>query len=311
METPGYQMTGRHSAVKLCYWAAKSLVEGRGCYKAKFYGIESHRCLEMSPTADTCDLHCRFCWRNQEWEGEQPPSDYDEPEPMLERALEAQRDLVSGYGGDARVDKARWKESLEPLHVAISLTGEPTLYPELSNFIHLCHDRRMTTFLVTNGMHPEVLRSLDPLPTQLYCSVTAPNRKIFQRLSLPRSEDAWDRLTESLQVLGELPTRTVIRHTLVRGWNMGWEEQYAALDSTARSDFIEVKGYAYMGRSRLRLARENVPSYAEVRSFAARLGELMGYEIEDEAEEASVVLLTKVRGRRWLPGHSSSPPTLP
>jgi tRNA wybutosine-synthesizing protein 1 len=195
--------------------------------------------------------------------------------------------------------------------VAISLTGEPTLYPELSNFIHLCHDRRMTTFLVTNGMHPEVLRSLDPLPTQLYCSVTAPNRKIFQRLSLPRSEDAWDRLTESLQVLGELPTRTVIRHTLVRGWNMGWEEQYAALDSTARSDFIEVKGYAYMGRSRLRLARENVPSYAEVRSFAARLGELMGYEIEDEAEEASVVLLTKVRGRRWLPGHSSSPPTLP
>jgi len=227
---------------------------------------------------------------------------------MLEHALEAQKGLVSGYGGDSRVDKARWKESFEPRHVAISLIGEPTLYPKLSSYLRLCHERGMTTFVVTNGMHPEALRSLDPLPTQLYCSVTAPNRKVFQRLSLPASEDAWDRLVESLRILRELPTRRVIRHTLVKGWNLGWEEQYAALDSTASSDFIEVKGYAFMGRSRQRLARENVPSHAEVRSFAERLGRLLGYVTEDESEEASVVLLSKERGKRWITDkHTSAP----
>jgi tRNA wybutosine-synthesizing protein 1 len=168
----------------------------------------------------------------------------------------------------------------------------------------------MTTFVVTNGMHPEVLRSLDPLPTQLYCSVTAPNRRIFQRLSLPKAEDAWDRLTESLQVMSKLPTRTVIRHTLVKGWNMGWEEQYAALDSMARTNFIEVKGYAFMGRSRLRLSRENVPPYPEVRSFAEKLGKLLGYEVEDESEEAVVVLLAREKGNRWLSERSTSAPSL-
>lgn len=66
----GYQLTGRHSAVKLCYWTRQSLVNRRDCYKGRFYGIQSHRCLQMSPAIDSCNLHCRFCWRNQGWEND-------------------------------------------------------------------------------------------------------------------------------------------------------------------------------------------------------------------------------------------------
>lgn len=40
-----YGVVGRHSAVKVCEWTKKSLVTGNSCYKQKFYGIQSHRCL--------------------------------------------------------------------------------------------------------------------------------------------------------------------------------------------------------------------------------------------------------------------------
>lgn len=41
---------GSHSGVKLCRWT-KSMLRGRGgCYKHSFYGIESHRCMEATPS---------------------------------------------------------------------------------------------------------------------------------------------------------------------------------------------------------------------------------------------------------------------
>ncbi len=75
----GYQLVGKHSAVKICYWTRESLVRGRDCYKGRFYGIESHRCLQMSPAIDSCNLHCRFCWRNQGWENDAVMPEYRRP----------------------------------------------------------------------------------------------------------------------------------------------------------------------------------------------------------------------------------------
>ncbi len=304
LEEQGYQLTGKHSAVKVCYWTSKALTEGRHCYKGRFYGIESHRCMQMSPSIDACNLHCRFCWRYQGWEEEDTMQEFDDPAALLQRSLEAQRTLLSGFGGNPKVDRARWEEASKPRHVAISLTGEPTLYPMLSEFLRLCHDQGITTFLVTNGTHPDALRHLDPLPTQLYCSVTAPNREVFRRLTMPAQEDAWDRLLESLDIIRGLPTRRVVRHTLVKGWNLGWEEQYAELDARASPDFIEPKGYVYMGRSRNRLSRDHVPEHEDIRAFATRLSELTGYPVADESPESKVMLLAKDPSRRWLPGRA-------
>jgi len=226
----GYQLVGKHSAVKLCYWTRESLSRGRDCYKGRFYGIESHRCLQMSPAIDSCNLHCRFCWRNQGWENDETMPEYDDPEGLLDRSVDAQRRILSGFKGDPAVPLERWDEAQTPRHIAISLTGEPTLYPKMNRFLELCHERGITTFLVTNGTNPDALRALDPLPTQLYVSVTAPNAEVFRRLTLPAQDDAWERLLESLSIVRGLRTRRVVRHTLVRGWNLGWVIRRARRD---------------------------------------------------------------------------------
>lgn len=58
----GYRLIGSHSGVKLCRWT-KSMLRGRGgCYKHTFYGIESHRCMETTPSL-ACANKCVFCWR--------------------------------------------------------------------------------------------------------------------------------------------------------------------------------------------------------------------------------------------------------
>jgi len=43
--------------------------------------------------------------------------------------------LIDGFYGDSRNDKQRLDESLLPTHYAISLSGEPTMYPKLPELI--------------------------------------------------------------------------------------------------------------------------------------------------------------------------------
>jgi tRNA wybutosine-synthesizing protein 1 len=264
----------------------------------------------MSPAIDSCNLSCRFCWRNQGWENDDTMEAYDDPERLLERSIEAQRRILSGFKGDPTVPLDRWTEAQTPRHIAISLTGEPTLYPRMNRFLELCHEKGITTFLVTNGTHPDALRALEPLPTQLYVSVTAPNEEIFRRLTRPAQDDAWARLRESLEVVRGLRTRRVVRHTLVRGWNLGWAGAYAELDSTARPDFIEPKGYVYMGRSRQRLGQAHVPEHEEIAAFARHLSRRTGYTVLDESPESKVVLLGRSSTERFLPGRARATPSV-
>ncbi|KAL1284729.1 S-adenosyl-L-methionine-dependent tRNA 4-demethylwyosine synthase TYW1 [Trichinella pseudospiralis] len=59
----GYHLVGTHSGVKICRWT-KSMLRGRGgCYKHTFYGINSHQCMEMTPSL-ACANKCVFCWRH-------------------------------------------------------------------------------------------------------------------------------------------------------------------------------------------------------------------------------------------------------
>lgn len=294
LERQGYRIVGGHSGVKLCHWTKASLTKGVGCYKQTFYGIDSARCLQMTPTVDACNLGCMFCWRTQEW-GSDSLLEADDPSFIVEDSLRAQRELLSGYGGHPAVSKERLEEALHPNQVAISLTGEPTLYRRLGEMIDDFKRRGMTTFLVTNGTTPAVLRRMHDegrLPTQLYVTVAAPNASVYHELMAPKSENEFRKLEETLALLPTLPTRTVIRHTLVDGWNLGWEEEYARLDALAKPMFIECKGYSFVGESRLRLKAENMPSHAAVRRFAERLADLLGYGIAAERPDSRVVLLT-------------------
>ncbi len=293
LEKQQYRIVGGTGAVKLCHWMRQKLINGRACYKEEFYGIASHRCLQMTPSVNICNFRCLFCWRFHGMTGFEGVR-YPEPEELLEGCIREQRVLVSGFKGDDRCDPSLWEEARNPDQVAISLSGEPALYPYLSDFIELCTRKGMTTFLVTNGSVPKALASLDALPTQLYVSVTAPNREIFERLCVPQTPNAWDNLMETLDILPSLDTRTVIRHTLVADWNLGWEDEYAELDELADPLFVEPKGYVFVGDSRTRMRMDNMPSHAVVREFSGRLGDKLSMEILKEREDSRVVLL----GRR-------------
>ncbi|MCK4443340.1 MAG: 4-demethylwyosine synthase TYW1 [Thermoplasmata archaeon] len=290
-ERQGYKIVGAHSGVKLCHWLRQKLIHRRPCYKEHFYGIDCHRCLQMSPTLEQCNQNCLFCWRIQNFSGWDFEK-IDEPEDILDRSIEAQKSLVSGFKGDERCDPAMWDEAREPNQVAISLTGEPTLYPRLGDFIEVCNKRGMTTFLVTNGTTPKVLEKLDPLPTQLYVTVAAPNPDIYGRLCAPMVEKGWQRLNQTLDILPSLDTRTVIRLTLVDEWNIGWEDQYSDLILKAEPDFVEPKAYVFVGASRERLRIENMPSHEKIREFGRRLANRVGYEVIGERPESRVVLLS-------------------
>ena len=191
-----------------------------------------------------------------------------------------------------------------PKHVAISLNGEPMFYPHMGEFIELCHKRGMTTFLVTNGSRPDLLAKLDALPTQLYISVDAPNEEVFNKLCVPIGGGAWDKLTETLELLPSLDCRKVARHTLVKGWNMeadkGHIEQYAKLDELAQADFVESKGYVHVGYSRERMTIDNMPSYDDVIAFTDRLAPLIGYDHVDGRRESRVTLMVKPGVERML-----------
>jgi tRNA wybutosine-synthesizing protein 1 len=290
-ERQGYKIVGAHSGVKLCHWLKQKLLHGRACYKEKFYGIECHRCVQMSPTLEQCNQNCLFCWRVQNFPGWDFDS-VDEPEDILERSIEAQRSLVSGFKGDDRCDPEMWEEARNPTQVAISLTGEPTFYPKLGDFIQLCKDRGMTTFLVTNGTTPKVLENLDPLPTQLYITLAAPNPDIHKKLCAPLGDRSWQRLENTLELLPSLETRTVVRLTLVDGWNIGWEDQYSELIQKADPDFVEPKAYVFVGASRERLSIDNMPLHETVKDFGKRLASKLGYDVIDEKSDSRVVLLS-------------------
>lgn len=295
-----YKLHGDHAAVKLCHWVKQSLLHDRPCYKQEFYGIKSHRCLQMTPVVNMCTHNCLFCWRVQGFDSENIA--WKEPEEILEHCLEQQKKLVSGFGGDERCSKEMWLEAREPKQVAISLSGEPTLYPMLGDFIELCKRRGMTTFLVTNGTTPEILEKLDPLPTQLYVTVAAPNEEVYKRICVPRIPDGWEKLMKTLELFPSLNTRTVIRHTLVQGWNVGWEDEYAKLDEIANPLFIEPKGYVFVGDSRRRMTIDNMPSPASVAEFGKRIASRLGMELLRERPDSRVCLLGDKNASVKIPG---------
>jgi tRNA wybutosine-synthesizing protein 1 len=289
-----YAIIGTHSGVKLCHWMKQSLLFGRHCYKQAFYGISSHRCLQMTPAINHCTQMCLFCWRLQNFT-EKELRTPDEPEFILEKALQAQRKLITGFKGDPRCDQKKWAEANEPNMLACSLSGEPTLYPRLGEFFDACHRKGITTFLVTNGTTPEVLANLDPLPKQLYVSVVAPTKDVYKKICAPLLPDGWEKIQQTLEMLPSLDTTTVIRHTLVHDWNADekYVEQYARLDEKASPTFIEPKGYVFVGASRNRLHFSNMPTHEHIRAFGHRLAESLGYELVMEKADSLVVLLAR------------------
>jgi tRNA wybutosine-synthesizing protein 1 len=214
----------------------------------------------------------------------------DEPNDILNGTILAQRQLLSGFGGNPDVNRKKLQEAQKPKHCAISLAGEPTIYPKISEFIEECHERDMTTFLVTNGLHPDRLAEIAE-PTQLYISVTAPDPKTYKAVCQPQVQGGWERLNESLELMPSFGCRKVIRLTLVKGLNLKDLENYVGLIKKAKPDFVECKAFMFVGYARARLSMKNMPSHDEIAGFARELASRTGYQVIDESELSRVVLL--------------------
>ncbi len=302
MADQGYHFIGRHSATKICSYTASSLkksTRGRTCYKHRFYGIRSWRCIQAT-TAVGCNLACSFCWRiipeeeGFKWNEINAIEEWDDPAEIVDGLVREHRRIVSGYrgGGDADVD--RWNEAQEPAHVALSLTGEPMFYPRLGELIEEFHKRKISTFLVTNGTMVQALKRLNTLPTQLYVSVQAPNSEVYGRVARAKTLNAWDSFNEFLSVFSGLATRRVFRLTLMRGVNMVDAHGYAKLIMKGRPHYVEVKGFAYVGGARndkRGLSHLNIPEMDEVQAFAQEIADKSGYIVVDYHKSSKVVLL--------------------
>lgn len=293
-----YALVGRHSSVKLCHWLKESIKHDRFCYKQKFYGIASHRCLQMTPVTAWCTHNCIFCWRPMEgFLGTELPEPWDDPAFIVEESIKAQRKLLVGYKGMPGINMKKFEEAWNPKHAAISLSGEPMLYPYMGDLVEEFHKRGFTTFIVTNGTVPERLEEMikeDKLPSQLYVSLTAPDVETYNRVNVPMIPDGWDRIKTFLEMMNGLPTRTVVRLTLVKGENMHNPEGYAKLIKLANPMFVEAKAYMFVGYSRNRLTINNMPRHEEIKAFAEELVKnLPGYHIEDEYEPSRVVLIMR------------------
>lgn len=291
MEKQQYRIVGNHSAVKICHWTKKSLRDEGACYKEQFYGIKSHRCLQMSPCITCCNA-CVYCWRdtsivNTKWSGK-----IGEPKNIIKNCIKAQRELLSGFKGFSRINMQKWNEAQNPNQAAISLIGEPTLYPKLSELIKEFHRQKFTTFLVTNGQYPEKLEKLSCEPTQLYISLDAPDKKTYEKIDIPKLKDFWQRLNKSLELMSSFSCKKVIRLTLVKGWNMKNIGGYAKLIKKANPDFVECKAYMWIGESQKRLPLEAMPLHKEVNDFALRLNKFLAYKVKGENKESRVILLS-------------------
>ncbi len=301
LEKQHYGIVGEHSTVEICGWTKKSL-QGKGtCYKQRFYGINCHRCVQMSPCV-ICDQKCVFCWRaNEHFSHKETEDNWEKPFSIIKGIIFEHLKKISGF--KSYVGK-KFTEALIPKHFAISLTGEPTLYPYLSEMIELLHKMKISTFLVTNSLHPEVLEKLwkdGNLPTQLYLSIEAGNPEDWKRIDIPSLPDYWERVKKSIELLKKIPCRKTVRITLIKGLNDSKVEDFAELLKDIPDLMIEFKSYMHIGYSRKRLTENHMLSHFEVLNFSKKLAKLLKFKVSGQQEASRVVLISKDKKNLKIP----------
>lgn len=307
-----------HSTVELCHWTKKSFKGEESCYKHKFYGISTHQCMEFSPAGMHCENRCIYCWRPMEFYDslQMNPEKVASPEEIITKLMEERRGLIMGHYGDPKSITKKLDESLLPAHYAISLSGEPTMYPKLPELIKYLKSLKATKsiFLVTNGQEPQMLQRLqdeDALPTQIYLSTNAADYDSFMRINKPRYDDSWERWNKSLELLSKLDTRTVLRMTLIRNHNDSESiiPVFADMIKRANVHFIEIKSYMHIGRSTNRLDRTDMLEYEEVSHFALELArQSQIYSVMDDSVVSRIVVLQNQKRftDRWISAYSQT-----
>ncbi|MCJ7649509.1 MAG: radical SAM protein [Candidatus Lokiarchaeota archaeon] len=357
-----YRIVGlnKHSAIKPCHWLEQRLMTGRdnrNCYKGVF-GIQSHRCLQNTPSLPFCNHQCVFCWRDIELGtlGSKFIVEPDEPKELVDEMIRHHQDIIKNHlplrryldnyeimidimhfmllnpgkhtinslsrelhissnkieravnllknqkflhsqpsllnhyvlDGDIsccidsreEVEKlinleltdpddimAAHGEAMNPNHAAISLDGEVMLFPLMSDFIKEFKDRKMTTFIVTNGTLPNAIENLDALPSQLYITLPAPNEQIYKKVCRPMIKDGWNRVLDTMNLIESLDCRTLIRLTAVKDLNISETliKEYVKIVEKANPNFFEIKGFTLQAKALL--IKERLKSEGPIQDY--------------------------------------------
>ncbi|MGC9201024.1 MAG: 4-demethylwyosine synthase TYW1, partial [Candidatus Aenigmatarchaeota archaeon] len=100
-------------------------------------------------------------------------------------------------------------------------------------------------------------------------------------------------------------TRTLIRITLIKGFNDSKEEikDFAELIKKGNPHFVEVKSYMHVGYSKSRLTEKEMLTQEEIRSWANELLKFLpNFKFMDEDEDARIVILQNMERYvdRWI-----------
>ncbi len=341
-----YRIIGKnkHTAIKPCHWLEQKLLTGRdnrNCYKGVF-GIQSHRCLQNTPSMPFCNHQCVFCWRDIELGslGAEFIVEPDEPKDLVDEMIRHQRDIIKNHlplrryleNYEIMVDMLNFMlsndedhntnslsrtlhvsknkvnravnllknqgfitaiddslknyriekeisccidsrdeivklfnlalttpdeimqvhgEAMNPNHAAISLDGEPLLYPQIGGLVEEFRNRNMTSFIVTNGTLPEKIESLNSLPSQLYITLPAPNETVYKKVCRPMIKNGWSRISDTLDLVESLSCRSLVRITAVKNLNFSenYIKDYIKLIDKANPNFFEIKGFTLQAKA--------------------------------------------------------------
>ena len=221
----------------------------------------------------------------------------DTPEDILNGLIEAHKLYLIGFRGNDAVDKKKFEEALNPKHVALSLSGDATLYPQLPELVELIKKKGMTAFLVTNGQNPSMLAKVNA--TQTYITLPAPNKEVYLKTCKPFYKDGWERLMKSLEILSS-KERSTVRLSVLKGLNLCDAKGYAEIIKKCDPMFVEVKAVMAVGYARYRVEYSDMARHEEVKEFSLKLGKLLGWQLVDEKTESRVCLLMKEDKDRTL-----------
>ncbi len=379
-----YRILGRnkHTAIKPCHWLEQKLLTGRdnrNCYKGVF-GIQSHRCLQNTPSMPFCNHQCVFCWRDIE-EGSLGGEfivEPDEPKDLVDEMIRHQRDIIKNHlplrryleNYEIMVDMLNFMlsndeehntnslsrklhvsknkvnravnllknqgfitaiddslknyriekeisccidsrdeivklfnlalttpdeimqvhgEAMNPNHAAISLDGEPLLYPKIGGLVEEFRNRNMTSFIVTNGTLPEKIESLNSLPSQLYITLPAPNETVYKKVCRPMIKNGWGKISDTLDLVESLSCRSLIRITAVKNLNLSenYIKDYIKLIDKANPNFFEIKGFTLQAKAlkiNERLKSDKTlqyyfPEYEYLEELALKFEEIGGFSL--------------------------------
>ncbi len=214
-------------------------------------------------------------------------------EDLMDRLVTNETDIQNSFN-----------RALHPNHAAISLDGEPTLYPYIGELVDTFRKKKFTTFIVTNGTTPDVITHLEEtncLPSILYVTVPPPTKENYRKIHRPKVKGAWENIQTTLDLLSDLPTRTVLRITAVNHLNIHDDLIDGYVDTIKRvnSNFVDIKGFTLEGASMSisdRLASNEpgsyyFPDYSEIEQFAHKISEKSGYKIAATHEKSRDILI--------------------